>query len=80
MFRKTHPIIGRRNIQRAIEFYTRQLGFELAFADSVDEPNYVGFRRDAVELHMQFQFEHEMSQIRLRFLVEDPDELFNEFQ
>jgi len=42
--------------------------------------NYVGFRRDAVELHMQFQFEHEMGTIRLRFLVEDPDALFNEYR
>jgi hypothetical protein len=29
---------------------------------------------------MQFQFEHEMGTIRLRFLVEDPDALFNEFR
>ena len=55
-------------------------GFELAFGDDADPPNYVGFRRDAVELHMQFQFEHEMGTIRLRFLVEDPDALFNEYR
>jgi catechol 2,3-dioxygenase-like lactoylglutathione lyase family enzyme len=79
MFKKTHPIIGTRDIKRAIEFYTRQLGFQLAFTDKTDPPNYVGFRRDAVELHMQFQFEHEMSVIRLRFLVEDLDALFNEY-
>jgi hypothetical protein len=29
---------------------------------------------------MQFQFEHEMGTIRLRFLVEDPDALFHEYQ
>ena len=29
---------------------------------------------------MQFQFAHEMSTIRLRFLVEDPDALFNEYR
>ncbi len=80
MFKKTHPIIGTRDIQRAIGFYTEQLGFELAFTDDADAPNYVGYRRDAVELHMQFQFEHEMSQIRLRFLVEAPDLPFNEFR
>jgi catechol 2,3-dioxygenase-like lactoylglutathione lyase family enzyme len=27
MFKETHPILGTRDIQRAIEFYT-QLGFE----------------------------------------------------
>jgi len=80
MFKETHPILGTRDIQRAIGFYTRQLGFTLAFGDNADPPNYVGFRRDAVELHMQFQFEHEMGSIRLRFLVEDPDALFNEYR
>ena len=79
MFKKTHPILGTRDIKRAIEFYTLRLGFQLAFGDKTDPPNYVGFRRDAVELHMQFQFEHEMSTTRLRFLVDDPDELFTEY-
>jgi len=80
MFKETHPILGTRDIHRAMEFYTRQLGFRLAFADKADPPNYVVFRRDAVELHMQFQFEYEMSTIRLRFLVDDPDALYNEYR
>jgi len=80
MFKETHPIVGTRNIQRAIDFYTQQLGFKLAFGDNADPPNYVGFRRDAVELHMQFQYDHEMGTIRLRFLVEDPDALFKEYR
>src|SRR4051794_40230522 len=80
MFKETHPILGTRDIQRAIGFYTQQLGFKLAFGDKADPPNYVGFRRDAVVLHMQFQFEHEMGTIRLRFLVENPDALFNEYR
>ena len=80
MFKETHPILGTRDIQRAIEFYIQQLGFNLAFRDNTDSPNYVGFRRDAVELHMQFQFEHEMGTIRLRLLVEDPDALFDEYR
>jgi catechol 2,3-dioxygenase-like lactoylglutathione lyase family enzyme len=76
--KEAHPILGTRDIQRAIEFYIQQLGFELAFGDDADPPNYVGFRRDAVELHIQF--EHEMGTIRLRFLVEDPDAIFNEYR
>ena len=79
MFKATHPILGTRDIKRAIAFYTERLGFKLAFGDKADPPNYVGFRRDAVELHMQFQFEYEMGTIRLRFLVEDPDTLFKEY-
>ena len=80
MFKETHPILGTRDVRRAIKFYTRQLGFKLAFEDNVNAPNYVGFRRDAVELHMQFQFEHEMGTIRLRLLVTDPDALFREYR
>lgn len=80
MFKETHPIVGTRDIQRAIAFYTQQLGFALKFGDKADPANYVGFRRDSVELHMQFQFEHEMGTVRLRFLVLDPDALFHEYQ
>ena len=80
MFNMTQPIIGTRDISRAIEFYTQRLGFQLAFGDKNEPPNYVGFRRDAVEVHMQFQFEHEMGTIRLRFLVEDPDALYAEYR
>jgi catechol 2,3-dioxygenase-like lactoylglutathione lyase family enzyme len=80
MFKETHPIIGTRDIYRAIAFYTQQLGFTLAFDDKAEPKNYVGFRRDAVELHMQFQYAHEMGTIRLRFLVDDPDALFTEFR
>jgi uncharacterized glyoxalase superfamily protein PhnB len=32
-----------------------------------------------VELHMQFQFEDEMSTSRLRFLATDPDARFSEY-
>ena len=80
MFKETHPILGTRDIRRAIEFYTQKLGFQLAFRDETDPPNYVGFRRDAVELHMQFQFEYEMGTTRLRFLVENPDALIDEYR
>ena len=79
MFKLVQPIIGTRDIQRAIAFYTCDLGFDLIFSDDSDNPNYAGFRRDAVELHMQFQYPHEMSRIRLRFKIEDPDALFAEY-
>lgn len=86
MFKQTQPIIGTRDMRRAIAFYTQKLGFKLAFgADGATEadaehPNYVGYRRDGAELHMQFQYEHEMGTIRLRFLVEDPDTLYAEYR
>ena len=36
MFKETHPILGTRDIQGAIEFYTQQLGFQPAFKDKAD--------------------------------------------
>ena len=45
MFRATHPILGTRDIVRAMAFYTDKLGFALAFRDRTDSPNYVGLRR-----------------------------------
>jgi len=79
MFQETDPILGTRDIRRAID-YTQGLGFTLVFGDQVQPPNYVGFRRHAVELHMQSQFEHEMAACRLRLLVADPDALFQELR
>jgi catechol 2,3-dioxygenase-like lactoylglutathione lyase family enzyme len=79
MFRAVHPILGTRDLERALDFYQSKLGFTLAFRDPSGPTNYAGVRRDGVELHMQWQDEHEMSTIRLRFLVDDPDQLFAEW-
>jgi catechol 2,3-dioxygenase-like lactoylglutathione lyase family enzyme len=80
MFRAVHPILGTRDLERAVAFYVEQLGFELAFRDPSAPDNYAGVRREGVELHMQWQDEHEMSTIRLRFHVEDPDALAREYE
>ena len=40
----------------------------------------LSLRRDNVELHMQFQYEHEMGTTRLRLLVDNPDALYAEYQ
>jgi len=77
MFRQVQPILGTRDFTKGVAFYTEQLGFKLLFSHG---DNYAGFRRDNVELHMQFQYEHEMQGTRLRFVVDDPDALFAEFE
>jgi catechol 2,3-dioxygenase-like lactoylglutathione lyase family enzyme len=77
---RTHPIVGSRDLDRTIPFYVERLGFTLAFEDGQNPRNYVGLRRDDVELHFQFQHEDEMGIIRLRFLVSDPDALLADFQ
>ena len=75
MIETLHPILGSRDIHRSIDFYVKKRGFELAFQDSTDDLNYVGYQRKEVLLHMQFQFEHEMSRTRLRFKVRDIDKI-----
>lgn len=80
MFQAVHPIIGTRDIEKALAFYSDRLGFTIAFRDGYTPTNYAGIKRDAVELHMQFQYEHEMSTLRLRLLVADPDALFEEYR
>jgi catechol 2,3-dioxygenase-like lactoylglutathione lyase family enzyme len=46
MFKETHPILGTRDVRRAIEFYTRQLGFTLAFRDKADPPQSQQLREE----------------------------------
>ncbi len=78
-FAQVQPILGTRDINKAIQFYVERLGFTLAFRHGEAPIEYIGLRRDGVELHMQFQYEHEMGTIRLRFAVDDPDALYEEY-
>src|SRR5690606_5237087 len=79
-FRSMHPILGTRDIERALEFYVTRLGFSLAFRDGSTPTNYAGIRRGAVEVHLQWQGPEEMQRTRLRFGVSDPDALLTEFK
>jgi len=78
-FKEVHPILGTRDLETALRFYVELLGFSLAFRDASNPTNYAGVRRGGVEFHLQWQDETEMGTTRLRFLVEDPDALFEEY-
>ena len=79
-FHQVQPILGTRDVAKAVRFYVDRLGFTLAFGVPTNEGNYVGLRRGDVELHMQFQYPHEMGTLRLRLLVTDPDALLGEYR
>jgi catechol 2,3-dioxygenase-like lactoylglutathione lyase family enzyme len=79
-FAQIQPILGSRDVAKAVAFYVDRLGFTLAFGDPSVQVTYVGLRRDNAELHMQFQYEHEMGTTRLRILVDDPDALYAEYK
>ena len=79
------PVLPARDVSEAVRFYVGRLGFEVVFQDSPDRPLYAGIRRDAVELHLQFQFQADFEagtagQAMLRLVVDDPDALFREYR
>lgn len=84
-FREVNPVLAVRNVDAAIRYYTEKLGFRVCFQDAPTEPKYAGVRRDAVELHLQWHDEKDFvndgsDPLILRFIVDDPDSLFEEYQ
>ena len=85
-FNDVQPVLPVRNVERALRFYLDRLGFVLAFRDRPGpDANYVGVRRDNVEVHLQWHDEVdfkgvEAGTLMLRFVVDDPDALFGEYK
>ena len=84
--RRIFPVLPVRRMSESLRFYTEKLGFKVGFGDvSEPEPNYIGLRRDDVELHLQFQFEEDFKKgtagvAFLRIEVDDPDALYEELK
>ena len=82
-FKEVNPILPVSDVEAAVQYYTDRLGFRISFRDRSSPSNYVGVRRDGVELHLQW---HEACDIgpkgtlMLRFIVDDPDALFAEYR
>ena len=75
-FKEVNPILPVPDVEAAVRYYTERLGFRVSFRDRTGPSDYVGVRRDGVELHLQW---HEAKDIgpkgtlMLRFIVDDPD-------
>jgi uncharacterized glyoxalase superfamily protein PhnB len=73
-------------VNRALHFYVQCLGFRLVFRDAPGPgARYAVLSRDGVNLHLQWHEEAdfkgmEAGTLMLRFLVDDPDALFAEYQ
>ncbi|MBL8865505.1 MAG: VOC family protein [Gemmataceae bacterium] len=84
MFHAVQPVLPVRDVPAAIRFYER-LGFRCSFADDPASPRYAAVNRNGVELHLQW---HDAADFRslesdtlmLRFVVDNPDALFEEYQ
>ena len=74
-----HPVLMCRDVATSLLFY-EQLGFTITFTDGQAPPRYAGVRRDAVELHLQWQhpeqWAHEHDRPSYRFVVTDVDALY----
>ena len=85
-FKQVRPVLPVRDVDRVTHFDVDRLGFQVAFQGrSGTDAGYVGLRRDGVELHLQWHEEAdfkgvEAGTLMLRFLVDDPDALFEEYK
>jgi uncharacterized glyoxalase superfamily protein PhnB len=71
------PILQVENLQRAIEFYTRVLGMDLAWTWG-DPPDRASFCRDAVEITLEERKLGEAPRLTHLYLQADPiDDYFN---
>lgn len=83
-FRAVHPVLGARDVRAAVEWYVERLGFTCTFDDGADPVRYAGVRRDAVELHLQWQDDRYFPDPgedapAYRFLIDNPDVLYDEY-
>src|SRR5882724_907756 len=82
-FKEVNPVLPSHDVEKSLRYYVERLGFRLAFG--APSNNYVGVRRDGVELHLQWQRDEDFQagtagQCMLRFIVDDPDALFEEYK
>jgi len=79
---EVQPVLPTQDVAAAIAYYVGRLGFELAFADSIESPSYAGVRRGAVELHLQWHDPAEWARVErpmIRFVVTDVEDLYQEY-
>ena len=76
-----NPVLPVRNVKDAVAYYTDKLGFALAFQSPADNPSYAVIRRDDVTFDLQWQdfTDPNVGTANLRFVVEDIEELFEEY-
>jgi catechol 2,3-dioxygenase-like lactoylglutathione lyase family enzyme len=76
------PVLMSRDIEASLAFY-RRLGFDEIFRDDPAKPRYAGVRRDGIDLHLQWHAADAWGDTEdrptYRFVVEEVDELFEEF-
>lgn len=79
---QVQPVLAVRDVAASAHWYVQRLGFTLDFL-APEHPAYAVLRRDGVELHAQWSDPADAGpgdRPMLRFLVDDVEALFQEFQ
>jgi uncharacterized glyoxalase superfamily protein PhnB len=83
-FREVNPVLPVRSVRDAVLYYTEKLGFRLLFQDDPQDPRYAAIERCSVRLHLQWHdpesFRDGVDTASLRFVIDDVDALFAEYQ
>jgi catechol 2,3-dioxygenase-like lactoylglutathione lyase family enzyme len=81
---RVQPVLMCRDVPASIDFYVQRLGFTFLFHDDPANPRYAGVGRDGIELHLQWhdavEWTYPNDRPTYRFIVDDVDALFAEFQ
>jgi catechol 2,3-dioxygenase-like lactoylglutathione lyase family enzyme len=81
--RAIQPVLMCRDVKVSVAFY-RLLGFTLEFEDDPSAPRYAAMSRDGLEIHLQWhdksECAHPQDRPTYRFVVDEVDELFSEFE
>lgn len=84
LFKSVKPVLPVRSVPEACRYYVDRLGFKLLFADHPNAPKYAGITRGGAELHLQWHdpvdFRENVDTPMLRFEVDDPDALYDEYR
>ncbi|WP_299112984.1 glyoxalase superfamily protein [uncultured Winogradskyella sp.] len=82
--KQIHPVLPVKDTTKAVAYYVKKLGFELAFTDTTSAQGYAGVQRDGIEIHLQWHDESEwiagLDRPMLRIYVDNIDALFEEYK
>lgn len=79
-FGRMAPTLGVGDVPRAVDFYTRVLGFQTVFENG-DPVGFVILERDAAELHLTLNRTHQASvQIVAHLMVDDAAALYAQLE
>jgi hypothetical protein len=82
-FQEVHPVLPVLDVRQAVEYFIDRLGFEFMDIESSDEPAYAGIRRGEAQLYLERTDADRLPSkgtIVLRFVVDDADDLFDEYE